>query len=77
MRKHATTTHTHARRRQTTADHTTLLAALLAAFPRHFEMIFWPYGMYDAMYHTSAHHWRNTVKSTRMAGAPLRGTGGG
>ena len=40
--------------RQTTADHTTLLAALLAAFPRHFEMIFWPYGMYDAMYHERA-----------------------
>ena len=64
-------THTHARRRQTTADHTTLLAALLAAFPRHFEMIFWPYGMYDAMYHTSAHHWRKQKRRIKIDGPSI------
>ena len=43
----------------------------MAAFPRHFEMIFWPYGIYDAMYHTSAHHWRKQKSRIKIDGPSI------
>ena len=33
---------------------------------KNFLMIFWPKGMYEAMYQTSAHHWKKM--HTRMSG---------